>query len=246
MSYILAHSTLENIQWKDSQSFPEFRKATANMLMAVSVIKPIISRLKNISSVALVLGSNHGELETSKNFLRTLASTGVARPFLFQSSLHNATTGFVTLHYGIQGPSLTVSQSHFTGENVLRTALSLIQSGLHPLVIALTVDSLFTGMADGFREIYPQGIELSEGAGAILLASEAGMKDLDLKPLGTLNKIETYNERATPSFSENPIPYYESNAIEVFCRELDSLEPKFNLELLKPNGSRSSIQWSKL
>jgi hypothetical protein len=37
-----------------------------------------------------------------------LSDSNIARPFLFQNSLHNSTTGFLSLHLNIQGPTFTI------------------------------------------------------------------------------------------------------------------------------------------
>ena len=105
---------------------PLWRKATRNMTMAAASIERALESsglaVRGNPEVGLVLGSSSGELETSAEFMSTLAKSAMARPLLFQNSLHNATTGFASIAFQLTGPSFTVSVGENTPEECLRMA----------------------------------------------------------------------------------------------------------------------------
>jgi hypothetical protein len=242
-AFILSTGSSHNCDWKSQRSLPEFRKATKNMLMVSGAVKASLGALKIPPSMALVLGSSYGELETTKDFLVTFATLGVARPFLFASSLHNATSGFVSLHFGIKGPSVTVSQRFFTAENSLDIGLSILESKQSSLCLVVVADSLVEDLTAGFCEAYPLGTRLSEGATALLLANEEGLKLSQHKPLGTLNTIEFEERNLGSNFSD--LSFYDSNALDLLREDLLSSQPKYELKLKKPDGSQSMIRWTR-
>jgi hypothetical protein len=244
-TYIISTGSSHDSGWQDQKTRPEFRKATKNMLMVSSAVKQTLGDLIIPPTIGLVLGSSYGELETTKDFLITFARLGIARPFLFSSSLHNATSGFVSLHFGIKGPSVTISQRFFTAENSLEAATILLSSGQCSLCLVVVCDSLVEDLADGFSEAYPSGTKLTEGATAILLANNEGLKLIEKNPLGLLGKIK-FDETNLETEREGGLSYYDSNALDLLRADLLKLQPEFNLTLLKPNGSHSVIEWARL
>ena len=120
--------------WRD---LPEFRKASVPMMLAAKALEHSLasltpSALRNKADLGLVVGVDHGELEVTKDFLVTLAQKGIARPFLFQSALHNATLGFLSMRHGLTGPGLTTSTHEFAGEDALELAADLVRGGDAP------------------------------------------------------------------------------------------------------------------
>ncbi|HEX4924917.1 MAG TPA: beta-ketoacyl synthase chain length factor [Bdellovibrionales bacterium] len=122
---------------------PEFRRATANMKLCASALERLFEQAPALDrrSCGLVLGTSFGELETTSDFLGTLAAQGVARPLLFQNSLHNATTGFLSLHFKMQGPTATLCDRAHAGHYALTTALLWLEAGLTDWVIAIECDT---------------------------------------------------------------------------------------------------------
>ena len=88
---------------------PELRRATPNQIAAFEACESALAGCPVNDRLGLVVSTVHGELDVTKEFLGTLAKTGVARPILFQNSLHNAIAGFLTGTLKITGPTLTVS-----------------------------------------------------------------------------------------------------------------------------------------
>lgn len=169
-------SNLESLQ-----SRPAFRKATRNMQLSCFAIEQAIQALPadQRDQTALILGSGLGELDITQQFLSTLATSKMARPILFQSSLHNATIGFLSIQLGMTGPSFTVSNGPQTGENCLELACSLLQNGdcLYSLVVG--VDS----------KVPSFDVDLGEGAGAVLLTTEKGLLPSH-RPLGWMGDLQ--------------------------------------------------------
>jgi hypothetical protein len=111
-----------------------FRKATRTMALACASIEAALKASPQLEAIfvkepqrfGLVLGSAFGELEATTDFLKTLADSGVARPVLFQNSLHNSTSGFASIYFHLTGPVVTVSHGWFALEQALEVANLLL------------------------------------------------------------------------------------------------------------------------
>jgi hypothetical protein len=124
---------------------PGFRKATTNMALAIAAIEKAITQIKSIfednrSDFGLVLVSNSGELETTIDFLKTLDNLKIARPFLFQNSVHNATAGFLSIHLELNSPAVSISSGTFSEEQAIETANLLINGGQCKFCFVLSID----------------------------------------------------------------------------------------------------------
>lgn len=242
-TYIVAIGSSMSTDINSLKTLSHFRKATTNMIMATAAAQETLKDISDLQYFSMVLGSSYGEVEVTKDFLYTLDQMGVARPFLFQNSLHNATLGFLTQHFGIRGPAITVSKRYFTGEATLETAMIMLQSGRSPLVLAVAVDALVPSLGPAYKEIYPPKMELSEMATSLLLSNEEGLKLLpELKPIALIDEIE-YDYTNKEALAET---YHDSNGIEKLYQEIRSVKPQFNLKLAKPDGTSSTIKWNSL
>lgn len=155
------------------QMKPAFRKASKKMMMAFVALERALasSGLKEFSSCGLVLNTGFGEIEATGGFLKAFEETRVARPLLFQNSLHNSTTGFLAIHFGIQGPVFTVNHRTEGGLEALEIASTLLEEGLceHCFVVAVeTVPPEFAVKDAGL-----------EGAAALVVARDASEYILD-------------------------------------------------------------------
>src|SRR4030095_9981107 len=155
---------------------PKFRKATRNMMMSFlaiqRAIEPYENRLKPFSGqLGLFLGTGHGELEATHHFITRLKKSGHGSPTFFQNSLHNSTAGFLTQKLGIEGMSITTSNSYFSGENAVDLAGLALKRNQILFALAVGVDVLVAGLENVFARMYPEDLSLGEGAGAVLLAN---------------------------------------------------------------------------
>lgn len=186
MLKVLAAATFHE---RDLASFalpPDWRKATRNMILATASMQRALERVPGLNvtgddQVGFVLGSVAGELETTGDFLATWAKMRMARPVLFQNSLHNATTGFASIHFKLTGPSFTVSSDERTPSECVRMAQSLLQAGLCQVCL-VTVIEAHKSMAAA------AGIEpLPEGACTLIVANAKGTGTVQDKPTLSAN-----------------------------------------------------------
>lgn len=222
---------------------PRFRKASTNMLLAFKALKNLITPWKSLmegESAGVVLGTSHGELETSKEFLKSYDQQGLARPILFQSSLHNSTLSFVAQALSFEGLALTTSNSFLSGEKALETAALLLNQNVVKLCFVLGVDSVVSDLKSIYEALVPPFFKLGSGCGGVLLANPDFVQKTKLSALGVLKGIE-YLSVVYPDKGKQIENYYDSNAIEGVATAMKSkLE---EIRLLKPDGSASLIRW---
>ena len=238
--HVLATGTSRGQDLSRFQRDPHFRKATRNMMMGYAALEPVLQNFPKLNTASFVFGSSFGELQTTQDFLSTLANQGIARPLLFQNSLHNATLGFLALKLGVPGPSVTTSHRHFTGESCLELASILIDAG-SPLCIALAVDTRVAALESGIIETYPAEVKMDEGAAALLLANEATVRELGVNSLAIIDSVDRHmqgEEHVSGS-------YYDSNALEHVIEAIEASNSHGDLRLNKPDGSFSIIRLSK-
>jgi Beta-ketoacyl synthase, N-terminal domain len=222
---------------------PKFRRATRNMALAYLTISDLCETLpsgwleSHADRLAFVVGTSHGELEPTVQFLRGLGSSGIARPFVFQNSLHNATLGFLSQIFGFRGPAFTVSHHYFSGEDALEIAIDLLSDVSSPYALVVGIDGLISGTERAFQSTYPPGTELREGAGAVLLGP---LDETRLTPLAWLGDCRRERTSLSPSTS----PHYDANAVEALARAVREGAPS-PLELVKPNRYLSRFEWKR-
>jgi 3-oxoacyl-(acyl-carrier-protein) synthase len=214
-------------------SEPRYRKATRNMVLANHSLEQALAGLdvsELVADCGFVLGSSHGELSSTAQFLKTLADSGMARPILFQNSLHNSTTGFVAMSWKITGPLLTVSRQQFTGEDALLTAQMLIGLGQCGAC-------LVTGVEAAAPELSILTTHQGDGAATVLLADGDRARKLGLEPLAELLSIQCDEDVPGTELKSG----YAADAIEQWIHSLAS--PSRETILSKSSGGQSVIQW---
>lgn len=218
-------------------SRPEFRKATRNMIWVQTALEAALGTRREAigENLGLVLGTSHGELAVTMDFLKALAATGMARPILFQNSLHNSTAGFAALNLQITGPMLTVSGGAFTGEDTLSSAMLFLQQGLCDHCLAVAVESRVPKLETDTSNVP------GEGAGALLLANEAGLNRCGWTPVAEILSL-SYHRDPCDSNPEAHAGFYPSHAIELLSKSLNQSE---TLRLTKPDGAHSEITWRR-
>jgi 3-oxoacyl-(acyl-carrier-protein) synthase len=253
--YIAAAAWAKRGESEHLMQDPSFRKATIPMMMAWQAVTKALAALPQQAGDdgrkhwGLVFGTSHGELEVTRDFLVTLVNKGLARPILFQNSLHHSTLGFISLKLGISGPGLTVSNHFFSGEDAIASARDMISSGACDVALTVAVDALVDKLGPALGQYYPQGTLVDEGAGCLLLANDNGLQALGLtKPLAALTDIScVYGNQALTSGHGNEIGSdYDSDAVEKAARYLTEVFPArkapgaaSTLTLRKPDGTRS-------
>lgn len=114
----------------------QFRKATSNMIAAYDVCKKSYESLSEDErkSLSLIVVTYFGEVSSSLEFLTTLKQSQLAKPILFQNSLHNSTLGFISIQLGLTGPAITLSADELTDQAVSSTTKGLLTLTDHVLV----------------------------------------------------------------------------------------------------------------
>ncbi len=133
------------IYWKYSKlnsdgSFdPKLRKATSMMKMVLQGLEEVAQRIPIIEfgerTVPAFLGSMHGEIEPTLNYLKGLAQSQRARPFLFQNSLHHSTVGFASQYFPWIGASYSLCCIRQSQMEILRAGLLQTKSDESLLLI---------------------------------------------------------------------------------------------------------------
>ncbi len=134
---------------------PVFRKATANMMAAYLVCKKALSHFtaEEKKSFALIVSTQFGEVSSSLDFLTTYYDLQIAKPILFQNSLHNSTLGFITIQLGLTGPALTLSADERMDEAINETARGLLSLVSHVLVCQVDIVPDF--VKENYAVAYP-------------------------------------------------------------------------------------------
>lgn len=161
---------------------PEWRKATRNMIMGTLSIDRALADLQiDRADCALVLGSMSGELETSSEFLTSWSRQKLARPILFQNSLHNATTGFASIHFGFTGPTLSVSSFENTPRESLALGMAMLESCRFSVVT----------LVEGHRHMAKLiDVQVTEGAVTAVLCAEETAREMSLPILRECRDFE--------------------------------------------------------
>lgn len=223
---------------------PEFRKATINMMLAAASLDeafaqvPMLQGCEYVSSAALVLGSSYGELGTTISFLEQLSQSGMARPLLFQNSLHNSTLGFLTMRLKLLGPAMTVSNSLVTGENCLELAATLLNDKNVPYCVVTAVDSIVTELR--LEDAHTIG-STGEGAATVVVTTREQAELRKWPVLAYLERIEYHQASDQASKAADGPNAYHSDAIEKLIAHLRSGVRADTLTLRKPNGSHTIV-----
>ncbi len=165
---LLGHGRFTSADLEVYQTPPQWRKATRNMIMATASIERALGKVPGFidranEDTGLVLGSSSGELDTSSEFLITLDRMKVARPLLFQNSLHNATTGFASIHFRLTGPTFSISSGLQMPRETLLMAQALLEDGVCRACLVTLVEG--HRLLSGFIKE-----SVDEGAATVLLA----------------------------------------------------------------------------
>lgn len=227
----------------------DFRKATLKMQLACLSIESAIEKLslskasailENRDDVGFILNSGYGELEATVGFLKNLAETGVARPLLFQNSLHNSTTGFCAIRYGFTGASMTLNHRVFGGEQALQGALVLIQAEECRVAMITTVETVPVE----FRKL--EKSSPLEGSTSLIVADSAWSKDRGFSPFARLKQVECRSAQVSRDFASKfaYASMYEFDAVRSIALALRGAGESESKEWIieKPFGGSSMIE----
>ena len=204
---------------------PQWRKATRNMIIATASVQcalrePQPQWLTEASErVALIVGTNSGELDTTTEFLATFVKMGMARPVLFQNSLHNATAGFTSIQLKVRGPSFTLSSGSNTAAECVTLAENLMADGIVDICIVICVEghqrvAEMLGFGLGLNDE-----SLRDGACALVLATTDACVRWGLSDAPDLDRAQACQAYPPPQIA----PFYQIEKLGMF-RLVQSLE----------------------
>ena len=95
----------------------------------------------------VIVASGYGALSTTFAFLDSYIENGdgLASPTHFSNSVHNAAAAHISIGYGLEGPSITVSQFDMSFISALVSAAMWLEQG--------NVDSVLIGTADEYCDV---------------------------------------------------------------------------------------------
>lgn len=83
-----------------------------------------------LEHTALVVGSSYGCPQTSLDFMDSILDNGpqLSSPTAFSHAVNNVHTGLLSLHLGLRGPCMNVTQFDRSFEGAVQTATALLHS----------------------------------------------------------------------------------------------------------------------
>ncbi len=146
---------------------------------------------------AIVLGTGCGGKHTDEETYQTLLVKQRKRvpPLTIPKGMPSAAVSQMSLHLGVMGPSFTVSSACASANHAIIQAMMLIRTGMADVVIAGGADAPLTyGLLkawEAMRVLSPDGcrpfsadrngLVLAEGAGVVVLESEAHARSRDAR-----------------------------------------------------------------
>lgn len=250
MIYLMASGCATESATDRIRMLPEFRKATRNMAMAYASLETIAASTpaEILRDAGLVFGSSHGELETTKEFLKTLAEQKIARPIYFQNSLHNSTVGFLAMKLGLTAPTITLSNGMHTAEDVFEAARTLLLDGAVDTVLATVADGVVPELRSVMEMNHgPTGMGLGEGAATLLLTVRP-----DKFPQPWIARFaEGFRivraHTAAPARcvpNADAVPDYDTNLLERLARAVTDA-PSDSFFVARRDGGFSEIAWER-
>ena len=141
-------------------AFAAAELALADAGIDVATIEP--------EGIGIALGSGYGCLGTNADYLDGIRERGPRRgnPTVFQNTVSNAATGYISVAKGIRGPNATMCSGWIAGLEALDFGVYQIAEGRVETMIVGGVDQVFPALVDGLSARAPQ---LSEGACFLVL-----------------------------------------------------------------------------
>ena len=244
-AWVVAAGTSDAARAKALENDPDFRRATTNVRLAASAVEVALAKLPLPLGalglrVGLVVATGHGELEPTAGFLLELGRSNVARPLLFQNSLHNTVTGFLAQRLRIEGPVTTVSDGMYSGEDALDVARTLLLSDAD-VVLVVGVDTFPPALEELLPSLYPVGFRPADRAAAVVLANRAARARFpDAVALGPVER--SFEPRAPLGSVEG---FFDAGAVAVLAEAVSLPGPERVVvrELLDGNRSTWTLRW---
>lgn len=142
--------------------------------------------------IGIALGTGYGCLGSNAEYLQAILSKGprFGNPIVFQNTVPNAATGYVSVGWGLRGPTATFSSGCVAGLEALDFAAQQIAEKRCPAMVACAADELSTAAVEVWNarhqltasgrprpcDRHRDGTALAEGGCALLLEDLAGAR----------------------------------------------------------------------
>lgn len=130
---------------------PRFRRATPNMIASTMVCEKILNN-KKPKNLSIIYATHFGEIAASADYLLSLEKENLAKPILFQNSLHNSTLGFLCIALGQKGPALTISADQHMNQAIADAADGL--ACISDSILICLSDSVPPNFEKSYSEIF--------------------------------------------------------------------------------------------
>ncbi|MFP2959162.1 beta-ketoacyl synthase N-terminal-like domain-containing protein [Myxococcus sp. 1LA] len=117
----------------------------------------------------IAFGSGYGCLPTNEEYLEGILERGgrYGNPVVFQNTVTNAATGYISMVHDLRGPTATLCSGHAAGLEALRFGCLQIEEGQADRMVVVGADTLSPRLLAGLSQ--PDGIGVSEAACALVL-----------------------------------------------------------------------------
>ena len=166
------------------------------------------------AETGFVVGSAFGDVERSVRFLQKVLGQGpkFASPAEFPQLIASTGSGNASIYLGLTGPCLSVSEFGTSGQSAVSVAISLLELGLAPAVVAgaaeardVIVDTVLGG--DGPR---------SEGGGFVVLEELPAALARGRVPLAVIAEHRAARAGAERAFAALPAPPSRASVVAGF------------------------------
>ncbi|HEY0143944.1 MAG TPA: beta-ketoacyl synthase N-terminal-like domain-containing protein [Thermoanaerobaculia bacterium] len=124
----------------------------------------------NPEEIGIALGSGYGCLATNAEYLDGIRERGPRRgnPIIFQNTVSNAATGYISIAKGIRGPNATMCSGWVAGIEAVDFGVYQIADGRVSTMIVGGVDQIFPALVEGLAGL-GRAPMLSEGSCFLVL-----------------------------------------------------------------------------
>ena len=188
----------------DSERSRRFGRASA--IVVASAQRALQDAELEPPGTGFVVGSAFGDVERSVRFLQKLFAQGpkFASPAEFPQLIASTGSGNASIYLGLTGPCLSVSEFGTSGESALSVAISLLELGLAPALLAgageahdKVVDAVLGGPGRPARR---------EGAGFLVLEAEPSAVARGRVPLARVSEHRAWRGNAPRAFAALAAP----------------------------------------
>jgi 3-oxoacyl-[acyl-carrier-protein] synthase II len=156
------------------------------------------------AETGFVVGSAFGDVERSVRFLQKVLGQGpkFASPAEFPQLIASTGSGNASIYLGLTGPCLSVSEFGTSGQSAVSVAISLLELGLAPALLAGAAearDSIVDAVLgdDGSR---------SEGGGFVVLEESSTVLARGRVPLAVVAEHHALRSAPEAAFAALPVP----------------------------------------